>query len=191
VETLLLEIYPFARSLGYERASQQATNLPPALSISSAALEASRTIADDLQALVNVAFEGRDRLDELMYEPNIDHREEITPEALSKIYPVELHEPRPASDLANLLTSARERGIDVYFIAPPISEASAAYQGQGSIRALDRHVHGVADRLGVPLLFEGAVWPDRFFVDQAHLNRDGRERLMAELRTRWAARRDG
>ena len=67
------------------------------------------------------------------------------------------------------------------FLAYPMSKAAAERLGEGFLDDQRRALALAEQRLGVPVFGNTAVWPDRYFVDNAHLNRKGRERFLGEL----------
>ena len=77
--------------------------------------------------------------------------------------------------------------MQVVLLAPPRSEAAADYLGEEATKNLESHVRDVANRLDLPVFMPQSFWPNEFFVDQAHLNRRGRQRFCAEL-AEWSSK---
>ena len=114
----------------------------------------------------------------------------VTRHELRQRYPLHLRGPLNPKKLEEMLGRAHQEGVEVLLIAPPLPQAVADYIGVVDMARFERHLHDTAELLGLPLLYNGEVWPNTLFVDVAHLNRTGRSRFMSELAGAWKARHD-
>jgi hypothetical protein len=190
VQTLVLEIQPFVRSFTTKDTVARGPWSP--LGWVQLALIECRMLGDRLRNLVLDLVGATDNLGRYMREPALlDGPQQLDFEDEHIGYPLILREPEHPEALAAFLERAKGQAIDVYFIAPPQSQAAAEVQGRAAVVALQAHIRDIADRFDTPLLLEPEVWPNAFFIDHGHLNRRGRERLATVLSERWSVRHGG
>jgi hypothetical protein len=101
---------------------------------------------------------------------------------LALYYPVAAHPPRDPASIAAALRKARQRGIDVVWIAMPRSETTADYLGTEFETAFEKQLQEFATRFDTTVWRPAQFWPNRYFVDQSHLNAAGRTRMLSEFR---------
>lgn len=112
----------------------------------------------------------------------------VGPDGLARFYPLFLRAPREAEHLRGLIAEAREKGIEIVLGVPPRSATAANYIGRQAALQAQKHFATLAEELGVRLFQPEFAWPDRFFNDQAHLNRAGALRFQEELAAWWGHR---
>lgn len=100
---------------------------------------------------------------------------------LALYYPVAAHPPRDPVSIAKALATARQRGLDVVWIAMPRSETAANYFGAAFEAAFEKQLQEFAAGFDATIWRPAQFWPNRYFVDQSHLNAAGRTRLLSEF----------
>ena len=125
----------------------------------------------------------------ITHEPTrLDEAFHIARDSLDQVYPLHLRAPRHLDQLEELLGLAQERHLEIVLVATSRSQTAVDYIGSESADALERHIQDVARRLDLPLFQPARCWPDEYFIDQAHMNRRGRERFCNEL-AKWSSER--
>jgi len=103
---------------------------------------------------------------------------------MEQLYPYKvtaLEDPESLDSLKPSVARSEEQGAHLAFLAYPISEAAAERLGEPLLAELRSSLTLFERRLKVPVLGSVEVWPNRYFVDNAHMNRAGRERFLKRL----------
>ncbi len=90
---------------------------------------------------------------------------------------------KQATFLDRLLATAKQRNISVILVNMPLTTDNMAMMPDGFYDKYLRTVSGIAGRHGTVMLDlnQGKRWDDSLFLDTAHLNGEGGERLFSEL----------
>lgn len=151
-----------------------------------------------MQSLMNLSARPRESLSNLLDRhrltrltseaQNLDAAFLVDSDVVAKLYPLHLRFPRNPEALEEILKKASSARVDLILIAPPRSQLAANAMGPQATETLRLHFQDLARRLNLPLFEPAAVWPNDYFIDQAHMNRRGRARFMRELAQWWASR---
>ena len=126
-------------------------------------------------------LQGPDEFGELP----LDRPQLIDPAALRRLYPLVLHEPCDIDRFAELVNRAKKQHTRVALLLLPRSPAAIAVVGARTDTAIGWHAEKLASRLGVTIVPLTGPWRNAEFVDQAHVNREGRRHVVADLRRWW------
>ena len=99
----------------------------------------------------------------------------------ARSYGASVHSPRDPAALRAALAEAKRRGTEVLWIAMPRSQAAAEVLGIGFETAFARELDGFARRFSAVVWRPAKFWPNELFIDQAHMNENGRARFIGEL----------
>lgn len=103
-------------------------------------------------------------------------------------YPLRLTFPGNPAALRAAVQRAKVKGLKVIVMGLPRSQSLVDYLGPDQVRQLEERVETLAASLDVPLWSPANAWPDDRFVDQGHLNSNGRRAFVAALRDRFGNR---
>lgn len=103
-------------------------------------------------------------------------------------YPLRLTFPRNPTALHAAIQRAKAKGLKVIVMGLPRSQSLVDYVGADQVRQLEVRVEALAASLDVPLWSPANTWPNDRFVDQGHLNSNGRRDFVAALRDRFGNR---
>jgi hypothetical protein len=187
-EVVLVEINPIAFDFAFERQAQEvwtASILMPFNELRRFSIQTRRGLRVVVAALGGTA----PMIQQATAAAPPDRPFHIDPDGLARLYPLFLRAPREAGRLRRLIAEAREKGIEIVLSAPPRSATAANYMGRQAALRAQMHFAALAKQFGVPLFQPAFAWPDRFFSDQAHLNRAGALRFQEELAAWWEQRR--
>ncbi|WP_188518558.1 hypothetical protein [Alsobacter metallidurans] len=120
--------------------------------------------------------------------PSLNQPNRISSAKLAALYPLSLHRPREEGTLQTMIAQAKRQGATIVLICPPRSQTAAEFMGPIAAETLRAHIQATADRLGLPLFAPAFAWPDTYFIDQGHMNWQGRRKFMGELANWWARR---
>lgn len=118
----------------------------------------------------------------------LDAEFHVSQAALSLLYPIHERSLVEKDRLDELISVASARQVKLALIAPPRSQTAADYMGTARSKSLEKHFQKLAEELGVPLFQPARWWTDDYFIDQAHMNRRGRNRFCREL-AQWSLER--
>lgn len=93
-----------------------------------------------------------------------------------------IHAPRHPAGIAKVLELAKNRELDIVWVAMPRSQSAADQLGPAFESAFASRLQEFALAMGANVWRPTIAWPDELFKDRAHLNSAGRERFMTELR---------
>ena len=85
-------------------------------------------------------------------------------------------------DLRRLLVLLRSRAEHVVLLNMPVTKDYVRYHPRGRVD-YDQYLDAVrseAKRADVPFV-DGGIWPDRYFADPVHMNRQGSVRITDEI----------
>lgn len=186
-EMVLVEINPIAFDFAFERQTQEAWAswvLSPFNGLRRFSIQTRRGLK-----IVVGAFGGTGTpIQQMMATAPLDQTFHIETDVLAKAYPLSLRSPRDAPRLRRIIANARDAGIEIIFVVPPRSASAESYMGKEAGIEAQKHFAALAQDFGVPLFQPAFAWPDRFFNDQAHLNRAGALRFQEELADWWRQR---
>ncbi|OJU52631.1 MAG: hypothetical protein BGO03_06355 [Mesorhizobium sp. 61-13] len=186
-EMVLVEINPIAFDFAFERQTQEAWAswvLAPFNELRRFSIQTRRGLK-----IVVGAFGGTGApIQQMMATAPPDQPFRIETDVLAKAYPLSLRSPREAPRLRRIIAKAREAGIEIVFVVPPRSASAESYMGKEAGVEAQKHFAALAQDFGVRLFQPAFAWPDRFFNDQAHLNRAGALRFQEELADWWRQR---
>lgn len=186
-EMVLVEINPIAFDFAFERQTQEAWAswvLAPFNELRRFSIQTRRGLK-----IVVGAFGGTGTpIQQMMDTAPPDQPFRIETDVLAKAYPLSLRSPREAPRLRRIIAKAREAGIEIVFVVPPRSASAENYMGTEAGIEAQKHFAALAQDFGVRLFQPAFAWPDRFFNDQAHLNRAGALRFQEELADWWRQR---
>ena len=89
-------------------------------------------------------------------------------------------------EFSNLVAHARAHGVEVVLFLPPISERFENVLIGATNKAISDHAKAFAGTTGLPLWYAAEAWPDDYFADLRHANRQGRTRFLAEFAAWYA-----
>jgi hypothetical protein len=186
-KTILMEIFPFCREFANKVAFDPQKERYP-IAWAHTTLLQSRALLKTFNRRILGHSARRNNAAVFLQAPNFVVGPVREKYDLADLYPMYLHQPSEAAQLAKVVALAKSKGVDIYFLAPPTSEFAAEFQGDDAMAIQIVHAQAVADRFGVELISFGPVWPDTYFIDQGHLNLAGQQRLVQDLRAKWAVR---
>lgn len=187
-ELVLVEINPIAFDFAFQRQAQDswaASILMPFNELRQFSAEARR----GFRVLVAGLGGAASIVQKMTSSAPLDQRFHVDADDLARLYPLFLRAPRETGRLRRLIAKAQEQGIEIVLSVPPRSATAASYIGRQAALQAQEHFAILAEELGVRLFQPEFAWPDRFFNDQAHLNRAGALRFQEELTTWWRKRR--
>lgn len=184
-KTILIEIFPFCREFANKVDFDPQNERPPIAWAHIILLQSGQMLKTFNRRILGHSARMA-KVSAFMQEPNFVTSVTRNTPNLTALYPMFLHQPFMAAQLSEVVALAKSKGAEIYFLAPPRSELAANFQGDAAMAAQNAHAQAVADRFGVELIDIGPVWPDRYFIDQGHLNLAGQQRLVQELRMKWA-----
>jgi len=100
---------------------------------------------------------------------------------LRRDYRISLRPPEAFGLLEPVLAAGRKKGLRVILVVLPRSETASRFLGTAFNSGLDTRIADIRDRFANMVWEPARSWPDRYFADQGHMNRAGRERFMAAL----------
>lgn len=184
-KTILIEIFPFCREFANKIVIDPQNERPPIAWAHIILLQSGQMLKTFNRRILGHSAR-KAKVSAFMQEPNFVKSATRNTIKLTDLYPVHLHQPFEAAQLSEVVALAKSKGVELYFLAPPRSELAAKFQGDAAMAAQNAHAQAVADGFGVELIDIGPVWPDRYFIDQGHLNLAGQHHLVQELRMKWA-----
>lgn len=186
-EVVLVEINPIAFDFAFEGQTQEAWAswvLAPFNELRRFSIQTRRGLK-----IAIGAFGGTGTpIQQMMATAPPDHAFRVEADVLAKAYPLSLRSPRDAPRLRRIIADARAAGIEIIFVVPPRSTSAESYMGKATGIEAQKHFAALAEEFGVRLFQPAFAWPDRFFNDQAHLNRAGALRFQEELADWWRQR---
>jgi len=108
---------------------------------------------------------------------------------VARSYAARAHSPRHPSALRDALAAAKRNGTEVIWIAMPRSQAAAEVLGPGFETSFARELDEFASRFSAVVWRPAKFWPNKLFIDRAHMNEDGRARFVDELSRFLSTRR--
>lgn len=176
---ILIEVNAFVFDFNAVHRTQFAKNTAPFLSVIEQAQE---RLADYRAALRGAIGLGASSMaQELTIAPAPDRTIPVTAAQRSDRFPLWLHDPREMPRLQALVERAKTKAVAIVLIAPPRSQTAVAVLGVVAQAELDANIDRLAAQLGLPVFHSAQDWPDQYFNDQAHMNRQGAARFRAEL----------
>ena len=180
---IFLEVDPFIKSMRTSRPVGECGL--PSDSFRSRIWAARQRYVDAARTLT-----GFRQIREIAGEPDgLDRAQSIDAEQINQIYPPILHEPHCRERLNNLAETANAKDVELVLVLPPRSRFSSDMLGNEFNADLTTRAKKLAEEIDASLLVMSGVWPDSHFIDHAHLNQQGRDRFLQELRDWWSATR--
>ncbi len=184
VEIVILELRPFLYVYHSERDAFQCRYAPCKIAPAFAQARSNfQTRYREFFALEDISFSGRIKASE--HDTELDMPFRIEPD-LSKFYPLVFLDEEPSARMKVLVERARRQGTRIILFLPPRAPTAARFIGERQILELQQRALAMSEALGIELFAPQASWQDQDFTDRAHLNRQGRAKLMADLREWWA-----
>lgn len=99
---------------------------------------------------------------------------------------IDLEELDGASELRELIRSARPKQVRLIFATMPRSASAAVVAGEEFEQSYSANLQKFETRFGVEVWRPAVSWPDEFFFDRSHVNVRGRKRFLEALRKKLA-----
>lgn len=112
----------------------------------------------------------------------VDPTKVIDWERMKRHYPRRLIKDLHRERLLDLADASARNGAQLLFVAMPISQSAAFYNGVEYREAFDLQLRRFGIEHGVEVWTPDFAWSDDHFFDRAHLNKKGRVRFTAELK---------
>ena len=102
-------------------------------------------------------------------------------EILQKIYPPVYHFTFSPQKLRKLIASAKAKNVRVVFVVMPVSAAAKSREPDYE-QLMKNQVDAFINTHGVEVWTPDYLWPHEYFLDHAHLNKQGRTRFTTALK---------
>ena len=177
VELVLLE----GNALLYDTAPtrQRGRCDQPARGVRVAIKQAQLRLTDTWARWAHKPLSTHDRAD----PADLDRAEPLDSTAAGRQFPLYLRDACDLPGLIALADRARDQGTKLVLIFPPRSASGDRLMGTDQVLALDTAARRLTNALHAKIFEPGAPWPDDQFASLGHVNRSGRDRFLAGLKS--------
>lgn len=182
-KTILLEVNPLVFDFRDQTPERHASR-----SLSERLAARQRRFGEQVRSGLKTILGAAQTSPALVEAANLNLPNRISSAKLAAVYPLSLHDPREEKTLKRLIEQAERQGATIVLLCPPRSQSAAEFMGPTAVETLRAHIQATADRLGLPMFAPAFAWPDTYYIDQGHMNWQGRRKFLDELANWWARR---